>query len=300
MVNNISSLSNELLDNIIGLIISNATPVHLEYLIKMANHLTTLDLFGGDPSGQAKFDQFQLQHQREWVLVNSVCRRWRFTGHKAFFTQKSFVITTALLKALLAGRHPTLTSPNYHSRILENIHHVVAPMSGRGAASDYLVLPRYQDAFSNLQSLDILTCVVKDDILHEYCVPGFWAYSCDKEPYRELMECLAGIGFQDDKLEIRFPRVRRSLGAAHMQRLWVDVLPILRTRVICILRHVRVLSGTVICPAPFLHPAGADPRRIEEVVGALHDLDQAAVLLAPLVEGVDEGLDVGVVRELLL
>lgn len=186
------------------------------------------DLFGVNPSGAARFDQFQLQHQREWVIVNSVCRRWRFTGPKVFFNQKTFVITTALLKALLAGHHKTLTSPNYHFRILENIHYVVAPMGGPGTASDFLVLPRYQHAFSNLQSLDILTCVVKHNILHEYCVPRFWALPRDKEPYRELMECLAGIGFQLDELEIRFPREKRSIGAAHMQGIRVDVLPSLR------------------------------------------------------------------------
>lgn len=101
-------------------------------------------------------------------------------------------------------------------------------MSGPGTASDYLVLPRYQHAFSNLQSLDILTCAVEKFILHEYCVPSFWAYPRDKEPYRELMECLAGIGFQVGELEIRFPRETRSIEAARLQRLRLDVLPILR------------------------------------------------------------------------
>lgn len=42
------------------------------------------------------------------------------------------------------------------------------------------------------------------------------------------MERLAGIGFQVDELEIRFSCVKRSIGAAHMKRLRVDVLPILR------------------------------------------------------------------------
>lgn len=36
MGRNISSLPNEVLDNIIVLIISNVAPVHLEYLIKTA------------------------------------------------------------------------------------------------------------------------------------------------------------------------------------------------------------------------------------------------------------------------
>ncbi|KAL8763639.1 MAG: hypothetical protein Q9184_000639 [Pyrenodesmia sp. 2 TL-2023] len=200
----------------------------LQALTFDVSHLTTLDLFRSDLSDPAKFDRFQLQHQREWVVVNSVCRRWRFAGHKAFFNQKTFVITTALLKAFLAGHHRTLTAPNYHFSILENIRHVVAPMSGRGAASDYLVLPRYRHAFSNLQSLDILTYVAEREILHECCVPAFWAYSRGKEPYGELMECLAGIGFQVHELEIGFPREKKSIGAAHMQRLRADVLPILR------------------------------------------------------------------------
>ncbi|KAL8945818.1 MAG: hypothetical protein Q9222_007696 [Ikaeria aurantiellina] len=232
MNKNILGLPNEVMDSIIVSIISDDTPVHLEYLIKTANHLTTLDLFNHEPPESAKFDRFQLQHQREWVLVNSVCRHWRFTGQKAFFDKKAFVVTPALMKALLAGghHHRTLTSPDRPFRIWENISHVIAPMSSRGAASDYLLLPRYQQAFSNLRSLDILTCVVtNDDLLREYCVPGYWAYPHGKEPYRELLECLAGIGFQvDDELDIRFPCVKNSIGAAHMQRIRVDVLPNLR------------------------------------------------------------------------
>lgn len=71
-----------------------------------------------------------------------------------------------------------------------------------------------------------------------------------------------------------------------------------QVRVVRILQHILVLGRTVIHLDPFLLAADADPRRVEEAVGALHDLDQAVVLLAPLAEGVDEGLDVGVVRKL--
>ena len=149
----------------------------------------------------------------------------RSTGRKAFFSLKTFVITTALVQALMAGHHKALTSPNVG--ILETIRHVVAPMWGRGA-SNYLVLPRYQHAFSNLQHFDILTYIGMDDVLREYCVPGFRDYSRDKESYRELIQCLAGIGFQVEGLDIGFPRVERSTGAAHMQRLRVNVLPNLR------------------------------------------------------------------------
>ncbi|KAL8979270.1 MAG: hypothetical protein Q9205_005354 [Flavoplaca limonia] len=221
----ISNLPNEILDNIIVSIINNVTPVQFEYLVNTANHLTMWDIFGYNASGAERFDPYQLQHQQEWVIVSSVCRRWQYTGRKAFFSLKTFVITTVLLKALVAGRHKLLTSPNLD--ILVTIRHVVAPMSGRGA-SDYLVLPRYPHAFSNLQRLDVLTYVGMDDILREYCVPRFWTYPRDKEPYRELMECLAGIGFQVEGLDIGFPRIRKSVEAEHVKRLLVDVLPNLR------------------------------------------------------------------------
>ncbi len=72
-----------------------------------------------------------------------------------------------------------------------------------------------------------------------------------------------------------------------------------RVRVVRILKHILALGGTEIRLASFMRTAGADPRRVEEAVGALHDLDQAVVLLAPLVEGVDEHLDGGIVREWL-
>ncbi|KAL8703326.1 MAG: hypothetical protein Q9201_003490 [Fulgogasparrea decipioides] len=224
---NINSLPTEILDKIITLVISNDTPVHLEYLMEKAKDLTAFDLFGKTPHNTTKLDRFQLAHQREWVFVNSVNRSWRFTGQKAFFNQKTFVITTSLMRSLAAGHHKLLTSPDHSFNILEDIRHVIAPMSSYGAASNFLTLPHY-NAFSNLQSVDILTFVRMNDILCDYCNPGYWAYSANQEPDRELMECLAGIGFRVNQLEIRQRCIPARLRGAHMQQLQKDVFPYLR------------------------------------------------------------------------
>ncbi|KAL8911967.1 MAG: hypothetical protein Q9171_002943 [Xanthocarpia ochracea] len=225
----ICSLPTEILDKVIISVISNDTPVHLEYLMENVNHITMLDLFRKPPNETTKLDRFQLVHQRDWVFVNSVCRSWRFTGQKAFFSRKTFLITNSLMKALVAGRLKLLTTPNHPFNVLESIRYIIVPMPGWSATSNLLVLPRYH-AFSNLQSVDILTYVRMDEILDDYCIPGFWTFWCDKEPDGELMECLAGVELRVDELRVRFSYVTltESIPTSHLQRMQGNVVPYLR------------------------------------------------------------------------
>lgn len=100
-------------------------------------------------------------------------------------------------------------------------------MSGGGSIpGDFLILPRYPQAFANLRRLDIMTGVSKNDILHECCVPRFWAYACEKDSYRELMDHLADMGLQTEGLDIRFPcETTRPAGDFRMQNIRRYVLP---------------------------------------------------------------------------
>lgn len=96
----------------------------------------------------------QLEHFRDWLLINSTCRGFRACGKELWFSEKVFVIRPRLMKTL-RGATPRISTENL-SIARACIRHVIVPSPG-DAASQLIALPWYNN-LQNLRSLSIQLC----------------------------------------------------------------------------------------------------------------------------------------------
>ncbi|KAL8885458.1 MAG: hypothetical protein Q9192_006642 [Flavoplaca navasiana] len=88
----------------------------------------------------------QAEHLKDWVLANSVCRRFREWAKEAFFTAKVFVITHKDIDRLRSN--PTTAS------VLNRSKEIIVALPNCTAPSPWLTLSRYQQ-FDNLRVLAV-------------------------------------------------------------------------------------------------------------------------------------------------
>lgn len=229
----ISRIPNEILLVIFVHTMRSDVPVHLEHFLRLGRQFqkirngndtessvtesykveNRLLESGASASSESWFlnqlDSAHTEHFRDWLLINSSCRRFRTWGKKVFFSEKVFIFTSPFLRTLCAGTTKTIGAENVRTA-QACIRHVIVPLSYGGTAGQFITLPRYH-FLQSLRSLRIQTgCYCDRDILSMFKVPPLKRYPLPEE----LLTLLRGIGLQVNQLRIdiqhrnEFMRVR--------------------------------------------------------------------------------------------
>lgn len=153
----LASLPGEILTEIVALTVASENLVDLERFVRMGQELEKKRLrrAGQRPlavstSRRWWFDHLppsQLEHLKDWLFVNSTCRRWRAFGKQLFYAHKLFIIRPDFLDHLESNDWPygDLKSAKVEIRAIQ------APIPHGGALWR---LPRYH-LFPSLQRLNI-------------------------------------------------------------------------------------------------------------------------------------------------
>ncbi|KAK5627152.1 hypothetical protein RRF57_002867 [Xylaria bambusicola] len=113
----------------------------------------------------------QRPHVDDWVLINTINKRFRGVGRQAFFQGKSFIMDSKLPLEIQAGRVPFLKESILRSIALENIKDVTLTFEGErtGTPVVFLALPKRIEPFTNLRRL---TCLIGQQ---DWAAPGLIA-----------------------------------------------------------------------------------------------------------------------------
>lgn len=174
-----------------------------------------------------KLDLGQLEHFRDWLLINSTCRSFRAWGKEAFFSEKIFVIRPQFIKTLCGESAKSMSVDNI-AAARACIRHVIAPSPYCSATSHLMCLPRFH-TLQRLCSLSIQPGCNSSDILLRLNLRSF-----KRNPLpEELLGLLQGIGLRVDQLQMNLLyENNEEMHQYHMQRLADTVYP-----------HLRILSA---------------------------------------------------------
>lgn len=204
----LSALPNEVLSMILHHTMRSPKPVHLEHFWRLGRLLQSIR-HGNDtqkskaasciknPSSDSSasacsesffFDQLdpgQIEHFRDWLLINSTCRRFRAWGKIAFFSEKIFLVRPACVKRLC--KNIPVARPL--------IRHVIALLPP--VYNPFYALPQYQP----LERLR--TLVISRDCSNSKLL----SMSNGPQPERcsfpeELLSLVQDIGLQINQLKI--------------------------------------------------------------------------------------------------
>lgn len=168
-------------------------------------------------------DRGQLEHFRDWLLVNSTCRSFRAWGKKVFFSEKIFVIRPQFIKTLCGEPAKSMSVENI-ATARACIRHVVVPSPYCSAASHLMCLSRFH-TLQRLCSLSIQPGCNPSDTLLSLKVRSF-----KRNPLpEELLGLVQGIGLRVDQLQMNLLyENNEGTHRYHMQRLADSVYPSLR------------------------------------------------------------------------
>lgn len=143
-------LPDELLLKILVYVMTEQSPFSLENCIDRARSSQRVK--------SAIYSQrWHKTHLRDWVLINSTCRRLRHVGWEAFFTSKTVFASQSLGSKLVddddtatAGWCPA-SRPLFHASLLDYVRDlVIAPVNVQ-SASDFAKIPAFLQSFTNLK-----------------------------------------------------------------------------------------------------------------------------------------------------
>lgn len=143
-----------------------------------------------------KLDPSQIEHYRDWLTINSTCRRFRARGKQAFFADKTFIFQPRFFQALF-GKTTTKTINAKNIREGQGfIRDVIAPLS-QSCASEIIILLRYK-ALQSLRSLSIQIVRGDFEIFSMLNAPPL-----QRDPLpEELSTLLRANGFPVDRLQV--------------------------------------------------------------------------------------------------
>ena len=210
----ISCIPNEIVLMILRHTMRSDVPVYLDHFWKLGRQLqeirngndtecsetdsskieTRLSKSSGSACSESWFlqqlDPSQIEHYRDWLAINSTCRRFRALGKEAFFADKTFIFRPDLLNTLCGETTKT-------TRVARAYMRDVIALLSHSCASQIVTLPRYH-ALQSLRSLSIQ--IVRDDfeIFSRINAPPL-----KRDPLpEELSNLLRKIGLQVDRLQV--------------------------------------------------------------------------------------------------
>lgn len=179
-------------------------PVHLEHFLQLGRRLQNIRNRDGTKVSEPcaltcsaedwfldNLDPRQVEHFRDWLLINSTCRSFRAWGKKAFFSEKIFLIRPPLMKTLSGETGKIIATAR------ACIRHVIAPSPPfQFTAGELIFLPRYH-ALQCLRSLSIQPSYSQLDILSQS------SPILQRNPLpEEFSSLLRNIGLRVDQLHV--------------------------------------------------------------------------------------------------
>lgn len=215
----ISRIPDEILWMILLHTMRSDVPVHLEHLLRLGRRFHNIR-HGNDTQNPGthpckvdntfsesgvsacsnswflgQLDPGQVEHFRDWLLINSTCRRFRAWGKKAFFSEKTFILRPPFLKTLCEETAKTISAEDVKTA-RSCIRHVIVPLPHPGT-SEYITLPRYH-VLQRLRSMCIYTSCNDDEIFFRSKVPPRKRYPFPEE----LSTLLQDLGLQVNRLQM--------------------------------------------------------------------------------------------------
>lgn len=183
-------------------------PVHLEHFMQLGGRLQNIrDDYAknrGEKSWEVEYlcsesstsagsegwfldqlDPGQIEHFRDWLLINSTCRRFRAWGKIAFFSGKTFLVRPACVKRLCSNIPVARPLIRHVTAILPPVY------------NPFYALPQYQP-LENLRSLVIQRDRPDTSLLS---MPNEPPPECCSFP-EDLLSLVQDIGLQNNRLKI--------------------------------------------------------------------------------------------------
>ena len=197
-------LPEEILSKVLAYTMSSKTPAHLEHILRMGRRFLSfrsgIDTIPSEREGLTDtelwflFDPPQLEHCRDWQLINCTCRRFRRCGGKAFFEEKVFMIRPQFLKTLHGETAKGFSAENMR----RYIHQVVVPLPISHLKSELITLPRFH-ALERLDHLSVQPHFHNFDLFSGLRSPPL----IHKPLPEELLTLLQDMGVRVDQLEMQ-------------------------------------------------------------------------------------------------
>lgn len=231
-----SRLPYEILSMILRFAMKSDMPVHLEHFLKLGRQFQKTNVNGTEISRPrappACSESWFLNHLhpsqiepfRDWILINSTCRRFRAWGKDAFFLEKTFVIPPMFLETLIGETAKGISAEN-KATARASIRHVVASSPHCGIMSQLMALPRYH-ILERLRSLSIPLGCPESHMLLSLNSPTLESYPLPEE----LSSLLRDLGLQVDQL-------RTNLLCGHHEGLPMSFL------ITTVYPHLRAMSA---------------------------------------------------------
>lgn len=204
-----SCVSNEILSMILHYTMRSDMPVHLEHFVQLGRRYQDIrkkekdtqtpgadfreieSRFSESSIGSAcserwfldQLDPGQVEHFRDWLLINSTCRGFRAWGKKAFFSEKIFVIRPLFLERPFSS-YTRIMSAEDKTTAQAYIRHVIAPLSYTKTgiyASQIDTLPRYRALHRNLRSISLQFDCAEHEFLSRLNGPALKRHPFPKE-----------------------------------------------------------------------------------------------------------------------
>lgn len=171
-------------------------------------------------------DVGQIEHFRDWRLINSTCRTFRAWGKSAFFSQKIFVVGPSFLKNL-SGETATRSISAENLVIARScIRDVIANFECGRYASQFIALPRYH-VLPRMRSLSIHLRCNRLEVISSRNLPALGRYPLPNE----LLTLLRDLGLRVDQLQLSVQQSDEREHRVQMEVLADQAFPILRAKV---------------------------------------------------------------------
>lgn len=153
------TVPHEIISRILAYTMASTSPLHLQHFLdlgqKTHNHDPTYDNYDVDYHFRshllsrdwwfAQLDPSQKDHFLDWLLINGTCQRFSSLGKALFFSEKTFIISPALLRNLEEKkvRNLTVAATNRASSLITSVIVPISPVGagalswGLSATSDY-------------------------------------------------------------------------------------------------------------------------------------------------------------------
>ena len=202
-----SRIPDEIFSTILRYTMRSEMPVHLEHFLEVGRqfrkicHVNDTKNPGQSASTSSELwfldqlDPGQIEHFRDWLLINSTCRLFRAWGKEAFFWEKVFVVRPEFLKTLTGETAKGISAEN-SATARSCIRHVIAPIKPC-RPSETLALPQFH-ALQRLRSMSIRISHFIERILGKLHPTILKRYSLRKEFNR----LLRGSGLRVDQLQM--------------------------------------------------------------------------------------------------
>ena len=231
------SLPDELISQILVYAMETETFVDLEHIFQAPKsvrpkHLQKSGRYANVTFVSSLLNLWQQAHVRDWLAVNSTCRRWRRLGKPLFFASKTFLLTPSMLDRLCAKTAAELSIADQITA-QEHISRVVVPMSFYSAGSMLQQLPTFC-GLERLKKLSLLRYGLISSMLAER--------DLNREPLpEELRDLLRQIGMRVEDLDMGILYDGRDEGVRAERRRYM--IRALAEEAYPVLRHVAAIKG---------------------------------------------------------